>query len=113
MATATVKALRQLKYTGGTQAFIWEPSMSLGSPDTILGKPVIISDSCEAMTAANKPILFGDLSYYYIAYNAGVSIQRLDELYAANGLIGIRGMLRVDGELTQSEAVQSIKMATE
>jgi len=112
MATASVKALRNLKYSGGTQAFIWEPSMALGSPDTILGRPVVISDSCEAMTAANKPILFGDLSYYYIAYNAGVSIQRLDELYAANGLIGIRGSLRVDGELTQSEAVQSIKMAT-
>jgi HK97 family phage major capsid protein len=108
MSTTAVAALRQLKYSSGTQAYIWEPSMSAGSPDTILGRPVVISDSCEAMTSGLKPILFGDMSYYYIAYNAGVSIQRLDELYAANGLVGIRGSLRVDGELTQSEAVKHL-----
>jgi len=111
MSTTVVAALRQLTYSGGTQSYIWEPNMAEGSPDTILGRPVVISDSANAMTTGLKPILFGDLSYYYIAYNAGVSIQRLDELYAANGLIGIRGSLRVDGKLTQSEAVKHIVMA--
>jgi len=111
MSTTVVAALRQLTYAGGTQSYIWEPNMAVGSPDTILGRPVVISDSVNAMTTGLKPILFGDLSYYYIAYNAGVSIQRLDELYAANGLVGIRGSLRVDGKLTQSEAVKHIVMA--
>ena len=111
MSTTVVAALRQLTYTGGTQSYIWEPNMAVGSPDTILGRPVVISDSANAMTTGLKPILFGDLSYYYIAYNAGVSIQRLDELYAANGLVGIRGSLRVDGKLTQGEAVKHILMA--
>ena len=111
MSTTTVSALRQLKYASGTESYIWQPNMEAGSPDTILGRPVVISDSANAMTTGLKPILFGDLSYYYIAYNAGVSIQRLDELYAANGLVGIRGSLRVDGKLTQGEAVKHIVMA--
>ena len=111
MSTTTVSALRQLKYATGTESYIWQPNMEAGSPDTILGRPVVISDSANAMTTGLKPILFGDFSYYYIAYNAGVSIQRLDELYAANGLVGIRGSLRVDGKLTQGEAVKHIVMA--
>jgi len=111
MSTTVVAALRQLTYAGGTQSYIWEPNMAVGSPDTILGRPVVISDSVNAMTTGLKPILFGDLSYYYVAYNAGISIQRLDELYAANGLVGIRGSLRVDGKLTQGEAVKHILMA--
>jgi len=111
MNTTTLSALRQLKYASGTESYIWQPNMAEGSPDTILGRPIIVSDDTNAMTTGLKPILFGDMSYYYVAYNAGISLQRLDELYAANGLVGIRGMLRVDGKLTQGESVKHILMA--
>ena len=40
MNDATVKALRKLKTTGGGD-YIWQPSVTAGTPDTILNRPVI------------------------------------------------------------------------
>tara|TARA_R110000851_G_scaffold97905_1_gene211928 strand:+ start:9389 stop:10576 length:1188 start_codon:yes stop_codon:yes gene_type:complete len=107
--TTTLAELRGLKDSDGR--FIWEASPVAGQPDTILGRPVVISDDCEHTATGEKPIMFGDMSYYYIAMRQNVEIQRLDELYAANGWIGLKASLRADGELTSSEAVKAITMA--
>ena len=107
--TTTMKEIRTLK--DGDNRYIWEASPIAGQPDTILGRPVVVSDSCEDTATAKKPILFGDFSYYYIALRQGVQLQRLDELYAATGQIGLKASMRADGELTLSEAVKVITMA--
>ncbi len=111
MNTTVLSAIRQLKNSSGTNSYIWEASPIAGQPDTILGKNVVISDDCEAMTTGLKPILFGDMSYYNIAMRQGIQLQRLDELYAANGQVGLKACMRADGELTLSEAVKLITMA--
>lgn len=107
--TTTLAELRGLKDSNGS--FIWEASPIAGQPDTILGRPVVVSDDCEDTATAKKPILFGDMSYYYIAMRQGFQLQRLDELYAANGQIGLKASMRADGELTSSEAVKCMLMA--
>ena len=107
--TTTLAELRGLKDSDGR--FIWEASPIAGQPDTILGRPVVVSDDCEDTATAKKPILFGDMSYYYIAMRQGFQLQRLDELYAANGQIGLKASMRADGELTSSEAVKCMLMA--
>ena len=108
MNSTTTAAIRNLKADG---RYIWEPSGQLGQPDTLLGRPVAINDDCEAMTTGLKPILFGDLSYYWITWREGMDFQRLDELYAVAGNVGLRSELRVDGQLTSGEAVKHIIMA--
>jgi HK97 family phage major capsid protein len=107
--TTTLKEIRQLK--DGDNQYLWQPAVQAGTPDLLLGRPVVISDDCEDTATGKKPVLFGDLSYYWIAWRQGFQLQRLDELYAANGQIGLKASMRVDGELTQSEAVKCITMA--
>ena len=109
MNTTTMSEIRQLK--DGDNRYLWEPSPIAGQPDTILGAPVVVSDDCEDTATGKKPIMFGDMSYYYIAMRQGFQLQRLDELYAANGQIGLKASMRADGELTMSEAVKCITMA--
>ena len=109
--TTTLAELRSLKHSSGTNSYIWEASPIAGQPDTILGRPVVVSDDCEDTATGKKPILFGDMSYYYIAMRQGFQLQRLDELYAANGQVGLKASMRADGELTMSEAVKVITMA--
>jgi len=106
--STTAAEIRGLKADG---RYIWEPSGQLGQPDLLLGRPVAINDDCEASTTGLKPILFGDLSYYWITWREGMDFQRLDELYAVAGNVGLRSELRVDGQLTSSEAVKHIIMA--
>ena len=100
---ATVKAVRKLKDSDGQ--YIWQPGLQSGRPDTLLGRPVAISDDVPAMAANAKSIAFGDMSKYVIADRQGRSMQRLNELYAANGQVGFRMYARLDGKLLRGDAV--------
>ena len=58
------------------------------------------------LAAGAKSILFGDLSYYWIADREGRQFKRLNELYAATGQVGFLSSERVDGKLVLNEAVK-------
>lgn len=99
-------AIRQLKNpvtTSGALNYLWTPGLG-AAPDTLLGKPVYESDNVDVMTSGKKPILFGDTSYYQIVDFGGFEFSRLDELYAASGQVGIRGIAFNDGELLNTAA---------
>jgi len=100
----TIKAVRKLK--DNTGQYLWQPSVIVGSPDTILGKPVKTSSFMPTIEAGAKTVAFGDFSYYWIADRQGRSFKRLNELYAANGQVGFLGSQRVDGKLILQEAVK-------
>ena len=51
---------------------------------TLLGKPVIISNEMPDAEAGKKPVLFGDLSYYWFIDRTPAIIILLKELFAAN-----------------------------
>ena len=86
--------------------YLWQPSLTAGTPDTILGRPVRTSAYMPAIAASAKTIAFGDFSYYWIADRQGRSFKRLNELYAANGQVGFLASQRVDGKLILSEAIK-------
>lgn len=101
---STIKAVRKLKDSTGQ--YLWQPSLVAGTPDTLLGRPMKTSAYMPVIAAGAKTIAFGDFSYYWIADRQGRSFKRLNELYAANGLVGFLGFQRVDGKLVLSEAVK-------
>lgn len=107
MNDSTVKALRKLK--NGSGDYLWQPSVIANTPDTILGKPVYTSAFMPAIAAGNKTMLFGDLSYFWVADREGRSFKRLNELYAATGQVGFLSSERVDGKLVLAEAVQALQ----
>mgnify|MGYP000860172603 FL=1 len=108
MNDATVKALRKLK--NGSGDYVWQPSVTAGTPDTILNRPVYTSSFVPTLVAAAKPILFGDLGYYWVADREGRTFQRLNELYAPTGQVGFLASQRVDGKLILPEAVKCLQM---
>ena len=110
MNDATVKALRKLKTTGGGD-YIWQPSVTAGTPDTILNRPVYTSGFMPTLAAGAKTVLFGDLNYYWVADREGRSFKRLNELYAPTGQVGFLASQRVDGKLILPEAVKVLQQA--
>lgn len=104
MNDASVKALRKLKDNNGQ--YLWQPSLTAGAPDTLLNRPVSTSAFMPALAAGAKSILFGDLSYYWVADRQGRSFRRLGELYAPTGQVGFLATQRVDGRLILPEAVK-------
>lgn len=109
MNDATVKALRKLK--NGNGDYIWQPSVTAGTPDTILNRPVYTSGFMPTLATGNKTILFGDLGYYWVADREGRSFKRLNELYAPTGQVGFLASQRVDGKLILPEAVKVLQQA--
>ena len=101
---STIKAIRKLKDNQGQ--YLWQPSLTAGTPDLLLGKPVRTSAYMPAIAADAKTIAFGDFSYYWIADRQGRSFKRLNELYAATGQVGFLASQRVDGKLILPEAIK-------
>jgi len=112
MKDSTVKIIRKLK-TGvsSDNTYLWQAGLKDGEPDTLFGRPVVVSEFAPAATTGLKAVVFGDLSYYYIGDRNAMSMQRLVELYAANGQVGFRQFRRTDGKLALATAVNHLLMA--
>ena len=107
MNDATVKAIRKLK--DGQGQYLWQPSLQAGTPDTILNRPIYTSAYVPAIASAAKTIVFGDLSYYWVADRQGRVFKRLNELYAVTGQVGFVVTQRVDVNLILPEAVKVLQ----
>ena len=105
---ATVKLIRKLKDTTGQ--YLWQPALKDGEVNTILGRPYYTSPFAPVPEAGAKAILFGDLNYYWIGDRQGISIKRLNELYANNGQVGFLASKRLDGRLVLPEAIKVLQM---
>lgn len=105
---STLAQIRKLKDSNGN--YLWQPALTAGEPDRILGYPVYTSAYMPKIAKGAAVMAFGDFSYYNIGDRGTRSVAELKELYAANGLIGFVSKERVDGKLILPEAVQIMKM---
>ena len=101
---STVKAIRKLKDANGN--YLWQPALTAGTPDTILGRPVYTSSFVPAIAAGKKTVIFGALSSYWVADRQGRTFKKLTELYATTDQTGFVATQRVDGKLVLREAVK-------
>ena len=104
MNDATVKNIRKLK--DGQGQYLWQPSLTANTPDTLLNHHVYTSAFAPVIAAGAKTIAFGDFKYYWIADRQGRSFKRLNELFATTGQVGFLASQRVDGKLILPEAVK-------
>jgi HK97 family phage major capsid protein len=105
VSDALVKLVRKLKDSEGQ--YIWQPGLTAGQPDRILNRPVLISEGATVPAATAKSIVFGDLQFYTIADRLGMTMQRLNELYAASGQIGFKWTKRNDAKVITNTAFAS------
>jgi HK97 family phage major capsid protein len=94
---STVGAIRKIRDTTGQP--IWQPSMQLGAPDILLGKPVVTDPNVAAVASAAKSVLFGDFSQYFVRLAGGVRFERSDDFAFSTDMVTFRCILRGDGAL--------------
>lgn len=97
MRDATLASLRKLKDT--TNQYLWQPGLTLGAPDTLLGKPVYTDPNVAAVALSAKSVLFGDISRYFVRLAGGVRFERSDDYAFGNDLVSFRCIVRGDGLL--------------
>lgn len=97
MRDATLATARKLKDTTGQ--YLWQPSLQVGAPDTILGKPVLTDPNVAAVATSAKSVLFGDFSQYFVRLAGGVRFERSDDFAFSTDLVTFRCLLRADAAL--------------
>ena len=106
----TAKALRTLKDENGR--YLWLEALG-GESDRLLGRPVYTSRFMPKLAAGAKPVVFGDLSKYWIADRGNRVLRRYGEVFALRDQTAFVMTERIDGKLIVPEAVKVIQMAAE
>lgn len=99
-----------LKGLSSTSQFVFTDGISRlsGTVDgpTLEGYPVILNSNVAAIGASAKSMLFGNFGYLGWVENRALTLQRLNELYAGNGQVGLLFRCRFGCAVLQSEAFQ-------
>lgn len=98
-----------------TNTYLLQPNLQAGQPATILGSPVYtwsdVTAQADATPGDDEVILFyGDFRQGYMVIDRrGMTIQRLNELYAATGYVGFLITARVGGGVIIPPAIQKLR----
>jgi HK97 family phage major capsid protein len=92
-----------------TSNYLWQPSNIVGQPATLFGYPFYRLSGLPSMAATttfvDPSVLFGDVrSGYMVADRQQITVQRLDERYAEQGLVGFLFRQRVGGDVIRPAA---------
>lgn len=104
MNRSIIRLVRLLKDNQGR--YLWETSLQAGTPDTLMGIPVIVSEYApNAVTSGSYVAVLGDFNNYWITqYTGGFAIQRLLERYAECSMVGFVGREFINGAPVLPEA---------
>lgn len=103
MNDTTLAEVRKLKDSNG--AFLWQPSMQLGVPASLLGYPVVVEVNAPNTGSSNDSVMFGNLSGYYARLAGAARVERSDDFAFNTDLVSWRFIQRADGDLVDTNAV--------
>lgn len=92
MADPTAAIMRSLKGSDGQS--VWQPALTAGDPDLLVGKPVYIVPQIAAPAANAKSVFFGDLSALKVRIAGGLRFERSSEYKFGNDQVAFRGIVR-------------------
>lgn len=108
MNASTLATIRKFKTSEG--AFIWQPGLSSGQPDMLLGYPVVEAEDMPDIAAGSLSIAFGNFrAGYLIAERTETSILR--DPYSNKPYVHFYATKRLGGAVTNSEAIKLMKFA--
>ncbi len=108
MNSATLSAIRKFKTSDG--AFLWQPGLVTGQPDTLLGYLVVEAEDMPDIGSGTMPIAFGNFrAGYLIAERAETAILR--DPYTHKPFVHFYATRRVGGAVANSEAIKLMRFA--
>lgn len=112
MKDSTAGTIRKLRDgAGGTVgAPLWEPSLTAGQPDTLLGYPVYTDPNVAAMGSNARIAAFVDPTAYYVRQVGNPVIEVDRSVYFSSDESAFRGKWRIDGDTGDTAAFSSIVM---
>lgn len=108
MSRSALFALQRLQDNAGH--FLWQPSLSLGAPSSLLGYPVYVSDDLSSATEANGvPIVFGDFKEAYTIVERGL-LSLMRDPFTAKPYVEFYTTHTVGGSVVNPEALKGLRI---
>ena len=107
----TQAAVRKFASLGTEKLPLWQPSMQLGQPATLMGYPITDDDNVADIGANLFPVWFGDFKRaYLIVDRAGIRVLR--DPYTNKPYVMFYTTKRVGGGIQNFEAIKALKCST-
>jgi HK97 family phage major capsid protein len=108
MNSATLARIRKFKTTDG--AFLWQPSLQAGRPDTLLGYPVVEAEDMPDVADGAFSIAFGNFrAGYLIAERSETTILR--DPFTRKPYVYFYAVKRIGGAVVNSEAIKLLRFS--
>jgi len=108
MNAGTLAQVRKLKTSDG--AFVWQPGLTEGQPDRLLGYPVVEAADMPDIAANAFPIAFGNFrAGYLIAERSVTSILR--DPFTNKPFVNFYATKRIGGQVLDSDAIKLLKIS--
>jgi HK97 family phage major capsid protein len=108
MHRTTVQAVRLLKDT--TNQYIWQPGLSAGTPNTLMGVPVALAADMPVPAASSLSVAVGDFKRAYLIVDR-IGIRTLRDPFTSKPFVKFYTTKRVGGEVINTEAVKILKLS--
>jgi len=108
MNSSTAARIRKFKTADG--AFLWQPGLHAGQPDTLLGYPVVEAEDMPDVAADSLSIAFGNFKAGYLIAER-TETQILRDPYTHKPFVHFYATKRVGGQVVNSEAIKLMKFA--
>ncbi|GFZ83659.1 phage capsid protein [Rickettsiales bacterium] len=109
MNRATTQLIRTLKHPT-SNTYIWQPNMTMGTTDTILGLPVYQAADMMAPATNSLSVVLGDFKRgYMIVDRSGVSVLR--DPYTSKPMVTFYITKRVGGAVVCGEALRLLQLS--
>lgn len=106
MNSTTTGSVRKLKTSDG--AYHWQPGLSMGQPDRLLGYPIETWEQMPDIGAGNFPIGFGDWSRAYVLVNR-VGLRILRDPFSNPGFVRFYVRRREGGTVLNNDAAKFLR----
>nr|WP_249276673.1 phage major capsid protein [Sphingomonas baiyangensis] len=108
MNATTLARIRKMKTADG--AFLWQPGLAAGQPDSLLGYTVVEAEDMPDIAANSLAIAFGDFRSGYLIAERGETVILRDP-YSNKPFVHFYATKRVGGAVSNSEAIKLMKFA--
>lgn len=108
MSPKTRAAIRKLKDQNGRYLLQDDATSSFGN--TLLGKPVYVSDNMKDITASTIAIYYGDMSGLAVKITEEMEVQVLREKYATQHAVGVVAWMEFDAKIENEQKIAALKM---
>lgn len=109
MNRSIVQQARLLKETS-TDQYMWQPGLSAGTPDTLLGVPVYMAADMPAAETGSLSVAVGDFkAAYQIVDRQGIRILR--DPFTEKPFVKFYATTRVGGDVINFEAIKLMKLS--